>query len=225
MTDSAHSNWATDPRHALWCVTFTRNVTPADVLRRYGADPGSAQLRAHADTREFYERIMGAGTVLRAGTLGAWSFCYEDAGAAGSRPGLLSRLSQGTETLSLLKGGDGMNLLAVWRDGQREEVFEPGAFGRRPQKDHKLWDLVQHSITGQPRIVAALQAIACYTGVLLDDAKIAGPLLTVCLADANRIPDPTPQPARPSLPKDSNRSLGRSLGSFRPAGQEDTTLQ
>ncbi len=225
MTDSAHSNWATDPRHALWCVTFTRNVTPADVLRRYGADPGSAQLRAHADTREFYERIMGAGTVLRVGLLGAWSFCYEDAGAAGSRPGLLSCLSQGTETLSLLKGGDGMNLLAVWRDGQREEVFEPGAFGRRPQKDHRLWDLVQQSTTGQPRIIAAFQAIARYTGVLLDDAKIAGPLLTACLADADRIPDPTPQPAHPSLPKDGNRPLGRSLGSFRPAGQEENRFQ
>ncbi|MCX4787822.1 MULTISPECIES: DUF6461 domain-containing protein [unclassified Streptomyces] len=73
-----------------------------------------------------YDSSLPEGSVLRAGALGDWSFCFEDCGVMGMMPGPLSALSYGTETFSVLLGGDGMNGFAHWRDGQRTERFEPG---------------------------------------------------------------------------------------------------
>ncbi|WGD39733.1 hypothetical protein PYS65_06065 [Streptomyces cathayae] len=40
-------------------------------------------------------------SVLRVGSLGDWSFCYEEWGVLGGMPGLLSRLSHDTETFTV----------------------------------------------------------------------------------------------------------------------------
>ncbi len=222
MVNTVHLDWATASRYPMWCVTFTRNVTSAEVLRRYGANPEDARMRTHADNRDLYEMAAVSGTVLRSGTLSGWSFCYEDMHIFGSRPGVLASLSQATETLSLLRGGDGMNSFTVWRDGQREELFEPGAPSVRPHYEGQLYDLVQRYRTDQSGLVTALQAIAHYTGVMLDDATVSGPLLTVHLPEAEQ----ARQPFYPSSPKDGSRALGQGLGFLRPApsGQGSASL-
>jgi hypothetical protein len=38
--------WATDPRFPLWCLTFTKDLAPAEVLRRY-ATCGEGGRAAH----------------------------------------------------------------------------------------------------------------------------------------------------------------------------------
>ncbi|CAK7286818.1 hypothetical protein SGPA1_41078 [Streptomyces misionensis JCM 4497] len=156
------------------------------------------------------------------GTLNWWSFCHEDMDAFGSRHGVLASLSRATETLSLFRGGDGMNLCAVWRNGQREEFFEPGTPVRGSQRNQKLWSLTWGCREGNSPIVSALHAISNYTGVSLNSAIIAGPLLTVCLPEADRMPDPLSQPSLPRLHGES--PLGRGLGPIRPAGQDGTSL-
>ncbi|MFD8913444.1 DUF6461 domain-containing protein [Streptomyces sp. NPDC059575] len=124
MTDGEWE-WATDPRFPLWCVTFTRHLAPDKVLRRYGADARTARMLARGEASGLYDLALRGGTVLRAGTAGGWSFCYEDVGGAGSRPGVLGALSRGTETLSLLHGGDGTNHLAQC-PRRTEDRLRPG---------------------------------------------------------------------------------------------------
>ncbi|MGW0185744.1 DUF6461 domain-containing protein [Streptomyces sp. NPDC003362] len=156
--------WATEPRFPLWCLTFTKDLTPAEVLRRYGADPDRAQLLDHARAGDLYVIALRGGTVLRAGALRGWSFCWEDVGGAGSSRGVLAALSAGTETFTLLRGGDGMNRLTHWCDGQHRESFEPGPSDRTPQGDRPFWELVQdygQATPEQPGLLSALQAISC----------------------------------------------------------------
>ncbi|MFK4272571.1 DUF6461 domain-containing protein [Streptomyces milbemycinicus] len=225
MVSSDEWGWATDPRYPLWCVTFTRGLAPAEVLRRYGADPNRARMLAHADASDLYDLAFRGGTVLRAGALNGWSFCYEDVGGAGSRPGPLGALSQGTETLSLLRGGDGMNRLAHWCDGQCREAFEPGATDRMPQGARHFWDLAHdysQAAPGHAGLLHALKAITHHTGISLDTATITGPLLTTHLADQDRTPDPVPH-ARPSAPRNRASSMGRALGTARPSQASETS--
>ncbi|WP_405686427.1 DUF6461 domain-containing protein [Streptomyces sp. NBC_00057] len=118
--------WARDPHAVMWCVTFARGITPEDVLARYGADARTAQFLTRQQAAHLYDSSLPEGSVLRAGALGDWSFCFEDCGVMGMMPGPLSALSYGTETFSVLLGGDGMNGFAHWRDGQCTERFEPG---------------------------------------------------------------------------------------------------
>ncbi|GGT78933.1 hypothetical protein GCM10010207_88270 [Streptomyces atratus] len=208
--------WATDPRYPLWCVTFTKGLMPDEVLRRYGTEPDQARKLAHTEASDLYDMALrGGGAVLRVGKLQGWSFCFEDVGGVGSRRGPLSALSRGTETLSLLRGGDGMNRLAYWCDGQRRESFEPGANDRMPQGERHFWDLVcayDQATPGRTGLLLALQAITQHTGVSLDTATIAGPLLTAHLSDGDRTPDPV-QRAPLTMRGSAASSLGRPLGS------------
>ncbi|MFV2104759.1 DUF6461 domain-containing protein [Micromonospora sp. LOL_024] len=116
--------WAEDPRLVMWCVTFTRAITAPDALARYGADPQVARLLDRDQANSLYAATTQEGSVLRAGSLGMWSFCFEEHGITGAMSGTCTALSEGTETLSLLHGADGMNSFAHWRDGRRVERFE-----------------------------------------------------------------------------------------------------
>ncbi|MFF8919004.1 hypothetical protein ACF08M_38345, partial [Streptomyces sp. NPDC015032] len=91
--NAAPWEWVTDPQSPLWCVTFTSNATVTEVLRRYGTFSQRPRLQARVEVADLYEQAFVQGSVLRAGSLGTWSFCYEDAGAAGSLPGPLEALS------------------------------------------------------------------------------------------------------------------------------------
>ncbi|MYQ48615.1 hypothetical protein GTW40_26845 [Streptomyces sp. SID4985] len=186
--------WATDPRFPVWCVTFTRDLTPDEVLRRYGADPRTARMLARGEAGGLYDLALHGGTVLRAGTADGWAFCYEDVGGAGSRSGLLGTLSRGTETLSLLHGGDGTNHLAYWRDGERID-FELGPTG---------------GTSRHAGLVPALRAVTRHTGVSLGADDLEGPLLTAYLAEAAPLRSPVTGGA-------GTATVGRPLGAVRPA--------
>lgn len=219
MTDGDAWGWATDARLPLLCLTFTKRLASYEVLHRYGADPGTARVLTPGETSGLRELALRGGTVLRAGTVGGWSFCYEDVGGAGSRPGPLGALSNGTETLSLLRGGDGMNRMAYWRDGQCLEDFEPGAADRLPRGERHFWDLVHsagQTAPHRPGLLLALRAITCHTGVSLGTDTVEGPLLTAYLADEDRTPDPAPR-HRPAAPGNGTSGLGRLLGAVQPS--------
>ncbi|MBQ0825277.1 DUF6461 domain-containing protein [Streptomyces tagetis] len=200
--------WAADPGMGMWCASLTRGITPHDVLARYGADSRTARLL----TRQQAAQLSGTeGSVLRAGTLDAWAFCFEEYGLMGAMPGPLSALSQGTETFSVLRGGDGMNSFAYWRDGQCIERFEPGFAGTRPPAPHPWWDMVQQQLdaagTEYPGLVPVLKAVALHTDAVLDTDTLNGPLLTLLLDDNSRTPDPPPQP-HPTPVQPPGRFLG-----------------
>ncbi|MFF8696768.1 DUF6461 domain-containing protein [Streptomyces sp. NPDC015144] len=210
MEDSPPTPWAwvTDPSTVMWCVTFTRCITPHDVLARYGADSRTAQIL----TRQQAVQLSGAeGSVLRAGALNNWSFCFEEYGVMGAMSGPLSALSQGTETFSVLRGGDGMNGFACWRDGQCTERFEPGYTYTRPPAPHPWWNAVQEQLdaagTEHSGLVPVLKAVAHHTEAALDTDTLNGPLLSLFLDDNSRTSDPPPQP-HPGLLQPPGRLLG-----------------
>ncbi|WP_412180868.1 DUF6461 domain-containing protein [Streptomyces californicus] len=204
--------WAKDPHAAMWCVTFTRGITPEDVLARYGADTPTAQVLTRQQAAQLNDSSLLEGSVLRAGALGSWSFCFEDYGVMGIMPGPLSALSHRTETFSVLLGGDGMNGFAHWRDGQCTERFEPGFTHTKPNPPHPWWDAVQERLDASseeyPGLVPVLGAVAHYTGAELDADTLNGPLLTLRLEDSSRTPDPPPRP-HPAAPRPPGRMLGR----------------
>lgn len=199
--------WAIDPREVMWCLTLTRHITPDEVLDRYGASSRTAQLltRRQATQLDATERVEGS--VLRVGALEGWSFCFEDNGVMGRMPGPLSALSQDTETLSILRGADGMNGFAHWRDGQCAKRFEPGFTA--PPSPHPWWDAVQQRLDPSegsiPVLIAVLEAVSHHTGAVLSADTLTGPLLTVFLEEHRRTPDPAPGP-------DTVRAPGRLLG-------------
>ncbi|MEZ3182639.1 helix-turn-helix domain-containing protein [Streptomyces pimonensis] len=195
-------------------MTFTRGVTPEEVLARYGADARTARLLTRQQAAQLAGMDRPDGSVLRAGQLGDWSFCFEDYGVMGCMPGPLSALSRGTETFSVLRGGDGMNGFKCWRDGQCAEWFEPGAASTKPRPPHPWWDAVQERLdaTGEeyPGLVPVLEATAHHTGVVLDTDTLDGPLLTLRLEDSDLTPDP---PTRLQVPRPP---AGVRLGPARP---------
>ncbi|MGW1278904.1 DUF6461 domain-containing protein [Streptomyces tsukubensis] len=213
--------WATDPRYPLWCLTFTRNLEPAEVLRRYGADPSNAQTLAHTETSHLYDLALHeGGTVLRVGALHGWTFGYEDVGGTGSHPGTLQTLSQGTETICLLRGGDGTNRLTHCINGQTRETFEPSAAltSQRPPQPHPFWNLIHtygQQALHQPPILLALHAVTHHTHTILDRATLSGPLLSIHLANTDQPPRSAP-PAPPCPPTKAMPPIGRALGSAHP---------
>ncbi|GGU62710.1 DUF6461 domain-containing protein [Streptomyces daghestanicus] len=222
MADGHKWEWFTDPGLPIWCITLTEYLTPDAVLRRYGADPGTARMLGHDEASDLYDRALRGGTVVRVGTAGAWAFGYEDIGQAGSRSGPLAALSRGTQTLSVLRGGDGTNRLAHWRDGQCREAFELGTAGRKPQGNHYFWDLVHAAGQTTPRatgLLLALRAITHHTGVVLSKKTLRGPLLTAHLAEEDRAPDPAPRHS--PVPNIDTSALGRALGAVRPSPPSD----
>ncbi|MEU5666962.1 DUF6461 domain-containing protein [Streptomyces longwoodensis] len=99
-TDVRSLAWAT----AGMCVTFTRGVGPEEVFVRYGADPRQAR---PLDAEEASQLLAddsdeGAVCLLRVGRLGDWTFCVEEDGAVGSWSEVLTQLSRGTESYSVL---------------------------------------------------------------------------------------------------------------------------
>ncbi|MFE4385219.1 DUF6461 domain-containing protein [Streptomyces sp. NPDC056844] len=203
----------------MWCVTITHGITPLEVLARYGADASAARLLTRQQAAQLTDGDLPEGSVLQAGQLGDWSFCLEDYAVMGQMPGPLSALSRGTETFSVLRGGDGMNGFAYWRDGQCAERFQPGAPSTKPHPPHPWWDAVQERLNASgeeyPGLVPVLEATAHHIGAVLDTDTLDGPLLTLRLDDSDQTPDPpatqAPQPpdgwrgvrvsARPETPR------------------------
>ncbi|MCP9213386.1 DUF6461 domain-containing protein [Streptomyces sp. NEAU-Y11] len=203
--------WATDPRTPTFCITFTRGATPQDVIAAYGADPTQATVLTPAQAIEAFPAGT-AGTVLRVGALGRWSFCYENREPEGFKPAVLHRLSHATETIQVFKGGDGMNGIERLQAGHTTERFEPGMATAHGDGPHLLFDQAQRLTAAQPphtpALHTALRAVGQYIGADLHTATLNGPLLTAFVADGHRSPR-TPVSAPGQRPA---RSLGRNLG-------------
>ncbi|WP_328507825.1 DUF6461 domain-containing protein [Streptomyces sp. NBC_00391] len=174
-----------------WCVTFTHGISPEEVLERYGADPAHAELFDLEEARDFLHdgtALDVSRSALRVGSLGDWSFCYEEgSGVDGAMPEVLSVLSRGTETFSVVLGRTGMNIFEHWSDRQCTELFEPGEPVSRTLSTRRWWDAVQARLEAagadHPGLGPVIEVIVAYMGVALDDSTVEGPLLTVLMED------------------------------------------
>lgn len=181
-TDAVDSlRWAV----AWVCVTFTRGLSPEEVLTRYGADPARARLLDWDAASDLAPGDEGV-SLLRAGRLGEWTFCVEEDGGIGSLDGPLAALSRRTETYSIATT-DGMDVFQYWRDGECVENFEPGMDHTRPEQATSWWDRVEAALAahdGEDAGMAPVVALVLdHLGITLDDATLAGPWLSLTLSE------------------------------------------
>ncbi|MFF3501166.1 DUF6461 domain-containing protein [Streptomyces sp. NPDC003247] len=228
--------WATDSRYPVFCLTFTRGSTPDAVLGAYGVAPGQAAIRTQAESGALLPR-GGGGTLLRVGTLAEnWVYCYEDLEPEGLKPTVMARLSQGTETVRVFKGADGLRTLDHYRDGRRTESVElsttPVVRGEGP---HTLASALRQALGAIPAtasssgsapsvLLLGLDVAGRYVGGVLDAQTLRGPLLTAFLPDADRAPlrpvrsPPTGSPSQTTAAADAAAAKpGRPLGVLPPA--------
>jgi hypothetical protein len=210
--------WLFRGRYDGLTLTFTRGLTPAGLLERYGADPSAARPLPFTDIRAVLQPDMDH-AILRAGVLGEWAFGIEDAGAQGAAPATLAQLSRGTETISVYRGGNAFTVFCHWVSGQPREQFEPGmASTLRAAGPHPFWDAAERHRAAQPGIrpiLAVMRAVENHIGASLaqetDDGRLPSVLLTQI-----RPPLPSPVPLLPLVnsPASPGR-LSRHLGTLR----------
>ncbi|WP_353961686.1 DUF6461 domain-containing protein [[Kitasatospora] papulosa] len=203
-----------------FCLTYTRDVSSDELMQRLGASSADAAplTLAEADSLVDYE---SEGTLLRVGMLGNWAFCFETWGILGAGGYGLSRMSAGTETLSYLSGGNGVDLVQNWVNSEPVEIFEPMAIGSlRARDEHPLWDDAQRyrSELGDPNLtpiagISALKAIHDRVGVAITLELIRHqPLPSIWLPESPamrlEVPHLLPQVVRQGPSRGPGRYLG-----------------
>ncbi|MDT0386026.1 DUF6461 domain-containing protein [Streptomyces dubilierae] len=172
---------------AWMCVIFTRGLNPKEVFTRCGADPDQARL---LDWDAAWDLVSGDSddgmvSLLRSGRIGDWAFCVEE-GGIGFGEETLAELSRGTETYSL-STTDGVDVFQYWRDGECVEYFEPGMEHTRSEPLGHWWDRVEAALAehgGEGAGMAPVVALVLdHLGITLDDDVLAGPWLSLALAE------------------------------------------
>ncbi|MGC4744306.1 DUF6461 domain-containing protein [Micromonospora sp. DT201] len=204
-----------DTDHGPWkwvdlgfTVTFSCDLTPEDLLNRYGADSTQAEVLTRQAALDKYPPNH-AGAQLRAGVLNNWGFCFEEVGYEGSRPEVLAGLSADTEVFSFYNMS-GKSSLQHFRNGLRVESFEPGfTYSVRGQRPHTFWTRTERlaRMNSMPPDRAALEAVEEHIGAPLRQDLLEGPLLTAYLTN--------PLPSAPFHTPERNPP-GRLLGTFDP---------
>lgn len=183
-------SWTGDFGRLGFTVTFSLGRTPEDVLSLYGAEASRAETLSRDGAWIRYPPNIG-GAQLRAGTLGRWGFCFEEAGFEGFKARTLSALSADTETISFFTSPATSSFIYL-KDSEGVEAFEPGLPDTlRGDGPCKFWADTQKIIERAPQtppIHAVMQAITKHVRGPLDRATLVGPLLTAFLADADRAP-------------------------------------
>jgi hypothetical protein len=165
--------WAGQDRYPGFCLTLVHERTPQAVAEALGAGTLSVLTLAEAEHRF---PISSPGALLRLGTSGNWTFCFEDRAPIANRAPAIARLSAGTRLLQITKSGDGMTVMRDVVDGRQLEAFEPSTAAASGGTALRL--RVDSVPAGYPRIVAALATAADETGIGLDRATLEGPLAT-----------------------------------------------
>jgi hypothetical protein len=174
--------WVTDARFPSFCLVFARAKSVESVLRAYGADAQSAVNMSLRESIAAFPKRETA-VLLRVGTLGEWTFCYEDRELLGITKGVRHMLSRGSETIGLYKGGDGTRSFEHMENCRSLELFEPShpseAYGEGP---FIFADLVRDKLStagsGTTGLSAITQVLADRIGLQLDRDTLEGPLLT-----------------------------------------------
>ncbi|MEE1938139.1 DUF6461 domain-containing protein [Streptomyces sp. TRM 70361] len=182
MISSENLSWTYDE---LVCLNLVRGKTPGGVLRHYAAAPSQAWIMTRQQADREFGHHPDSGTVLRAGLAGSWSFCLENWEPVGFGPGILERLSSGTDAIHYLRNPQGGDLVEHLRDGDIVQSFELGVPGPLPRQAAPLGlaEAFRRGVSTRPygddgydEIWAVLSDL---TGVPLDDGLVNGPLPTV----------------------------------------------
>lgn len=218
MASQLHT-WLHEFSDLGFCLTFSRGKNAEAVMRAYGMDPARARVLSLDDMMQV-EPDEADGTVIRFGQNGSWGYSLEYIGIEGGRDPVLSRLSEGSETVVLGPTARGMTLFHHARDGVELSSFEPMAphATQRGPGPHLLADLMQEVCDtwgdgdwgdGPEPGESLLRIVQDQLGELPGPEVLGAPALTAYLADADRLPRPPPPP--PTY-NPNNEGLGRRLG-------------
>jgi hypothetical protein len=126
----------------------------------------------------------------------------------------LEKLSSGTESLSLLAGGDGMHVIESWENSTCLERVNLTPFLRMRQDGaNKIQQALHEELEDDPDLTfldAGLRVITKHAGVVLNDAIGRGPLFTAYKPAPVVYGTPAAPPAQRRL------GLGPSLGTPHP---------
>lgn len=219
--------WLLYGRYMALALTFTRGLTPDELLERYGADPAAARPLPYIDIDAALHQDDDH-AVLRVGVLGEWAFGIEDCGVQGAAPATLAELSRGTETISVNSGENAFAVFEYWVDGQPREQFEPGmASTLKAAGPHPFWDVAERHRAARPdiqNILAVMRAVEDHIGARLPKETDDGPLPSLLLQQVRpMLPSPAPPLPRvnpPARAATGRAGLGRYLGPLRLPGDK-----
>ncbi|MDG4858804.1 DUF6461 domain-containing protein [Streptomyces sp. T-3] len=214
-----------------FCLTLSRGLTADDVMRAYGVDPAEAVVVPVEEAYDVDPDDGRRGTLIRFGDSGGWGFSVECLGIVGGSEPVLSRLSAGTETVTMTYTGGGMTWVSHARDGVRLSSFEPlmPSLVRHGDGPHELAGLIQRVEDEEhggewelrrgrghfPEAIM-LDVVQRRFGACPPREVLDGPLPTAFLAEADQLPAP-PGPTAPPLAGTTGRKgLGRGLGALVP---------
>jgi hypothetical protein len=184
IPDADPWEWLFSGRYLGLTLTFTRGLTAAGLLERYGADPSAARPLPFTDIHAAPQPGIDH-AILRVGVLGEWAFGIDDLGIQGAAPATLAELSRGTETISVHSGANALEDFCYWVDGQPREEFEPGmASTLRAAGPHPFWDAAERYRGARPgtwSILAVMRAVEDHIGARLAEETDDGPLPSVLL--------------------------------------------
>lgn len=179
-------SWVTESRYPSFCIVLARSKTPEELLQDYGAPPqkiGDMMKLEEAEEAFPYDKVDH---LIRVGGLQGWSFAYEDRIPLGMTKEVREHVSRNTETLEILKGGDGTNFFQRMKNGRRLEAFEPrnpiDVSGDGPFLISEiLREMFQPDTGGRQAITALTNVIFENYGITVDREVLQGPLLTAAI--------------------------------------------
>lgn len=200
-----------------FCLTISAGRSTEEVIEMYGADRRSARRLSSVECFDEF-KPTATNTILRAGSLGGWSFCIEFENPIGFLDGIIRDLSEGSETIILSRTGNSLTVFRYAVDGRLVESFEPGdPLSSWGQSRHEFSRKVHGRSATSNVVMACLDVIAEYLGYELTTEVLHGSLLSAVVDDPDRA-----ALARPDLrlhvtaPLGTRSTLGRRLGPLSP---------
>ncbi len=102
-TDAAHGLDVLRADIPFYTLTFAKGLSPIELLTRMGVDPETPALRDRLDLEDYFgDTVLDKDEpVVTTGVDGVWTWAWEQGGSHGLDEAVLSRVSEGTETVTL----------------------------------------------------------------------------------------------------------------------------
>ncbi|MFJ8754603.1 DUF6461 domain-containing protein [Streptomyces sp. NPDC102441] len=196
-----------------FCMTLSLGKSPEEVINIYGADAGEARWLT-ADAPGAYV-TNATTTVLRAGSLGDWTFCLEFEYLLGSNEGIMRELSTNAEAIVIFRTAKALTGFHYVANCELLESFEPGYPPSVSGRSSHEFSSKVHALTstGLDPVAACLEVVTGHVGCDLTKETLRGPLLSVIMDKPDLVAFARRDPLllRPAVPQKSRRRLGRRL--------------
>ncbi|MDX3540014.1 DUF6461 domain-containing protein [Streptomyces sp. MB09-01] len=130
-------------------VLFARDVEPRTLLELMGCEEGSFQVMDRDDAEEFQHEDPEERSVLRAGSVGPWSFAVQSWGAHVLESDALQHVSAVAETVAIVRT-ETIPWFAYAKNGQTLCSFDPGLPDLRDGADRDI--LLSHMVESGLRV-------------------------------------------------------------------------